>query len=367
MRSAKKRFISGKVCVFALPVFFLFAAIRLFAETPSRDFHFQEGVKNYLTGNNGAAAAALQKSLETDPGCRQARELINLISAAEVRPVSAGNQAVQTAGHANNDTQAKLIPVEPTAPAVQKTQKTINTAYRNRLEASFSEEYLDPHDTYGSWSKLSLAFYRKQSDSVTFFIQGEGFWRDKDGDGVLGGAGLYKTWNPYLYTYSSFSSGSNAGYLPEIRLDHSFNFKVGPKRSTVIPIGLTYIKSHGDHEDYLVSTGVTAYLPSWIAEYAITRNQSEPGSVESYSHLISVGHGKEGEQWVFLTLSAGKQAYLATELLTPSEVNQNSFYASLRLRRWLRSNFGFTGEVSYFDLKSGYEKYGASFGLFTEF
>jgi YaiO family outer membrane protein len=184
---------------------------------------------------------------------------------------------------------------------------------------------------------------------------------------MLVGGGLSKTWNPFLDTYSALSSGSSTGYLPELRIDHSFNFKLGQKRNNVLPIALTYISSHTGHQDYVVSSGIVAYRSNWVYEYKISRNQSEPGGAISYSNLLSVSHGQEGVQWLSLTMSAGKQAYLATNLTIPEKVNHDSFYADIHFRHWLAKNYGITGDLSYLKLDRGYNKYGISLGVFTEF
>ncbi|MFA5393171.1 MAG: YaiO family outer membrane beta-barrel protein [Candidatus Ratteibacteria bacterium] len=372
-------------------VFFLFVATFLFAEAPSQDFHFQNGVKLYLEGDSEAALVALRKSLEINPDSRETRELINLISGkkkaepiivAEQNPASPiqflePEEAVQ---QAVLDTKEPIEPVltnRSSEPAVlpggfldyvssKKITKINMVPYRNSLEADFLVEYLDPNDIYGSWESFELTFYRNQSDSLTYFLQGGVFWRD-EGDGMSFGAGISKTWNKYLYTSSSVHAGTNVDYLPEINLSHGFYFKLGQNRNNVVPIGFTYIGFRNGHEVYVVSSGITVYRTGWIFEYLLSRNQNEPGSVISYSHLASVAHGQDGLQWLTLTLSAGQDAYLATDLTTPEEVNQDSYGAAIRLKRWLGKSYGVIGEISYFTLGDSYDKYGLTVGIFTEF
>jgi len=236
---------------------------------------------------------------------------------------------------------------------------------KNRFEATISYEYLVPSDIYDPWTTLNLGFYRKHSDTFTYFFQLSSCLREANG--VLFTTGAYKDWTESMFTYSSLSTGSNTDFLPQIRLDHDFNFKTGKEKNIIWTLGGSYIDYFGDHKDLIISAGITAYLEKWILGYRIFRNESDPGSVTSLSHTVSAGYGEEGKQWVYLTISAGKQAYLATYLLTPEEVNQPSYGITLSLRRWLKLPFGILGDISYFNLKDGYEKYGFSAGMFREF
>jgi len=265
---------------------------------------------------------------------------------------------------------AELEPALPSGSLVyvppKKITKSSSEPYRNHLKADFSFEYLDPNDTYGSWKNFGIAYYRKQSDSLSYSLHGGVFWRD-EGNGTKFGAGISKTWNKYFYTSSSVSAGTNVSYLSELSLSQSFNFKVGQKRNNIVPIGFTYTKSRSGHESYRISSGIVAYRSGWVYQYKISRNQNEPGSIVSYSHLASVAHGKEGLQWLHFTLSSGKEAYLATYLSIPEEVDKNSYGAAIRFKRWLGKNYGILGDISYFTLDSSYNKYGLSFGMFTDF
>ena len=117
-------------------------------------------------------------------------------------------------------------------------------AYDFRLELEGNYEYLSPHNTYGSWKSGFLRLYHKPVQGFTYFLEGGVFSRKHEGDAVLGVLGAYKDWSPWLYTYTSFSAGSNSTYLPKYRLDHEFNFKVGEKRNIVPSIGFTSAKYH---------------------------------------------------------------------------------------------------------------------------
>ncbi|MCE5194233.1 MAG: YaiO family outer membrane beta-barrel protein [Nitrospiraceae bacterium] len=238
---------------------------------------------------------------------------------------------------------------------------------KNRIEAVFSYEYLNPNETYGEWKGLSLAFYRTPSSDLTYFIQGGTFWR-KEGNGFTGTVGAYKDWLERLYTYSAVSAGTNSEYLPKFRIDHDFNFKLGPEKNIVWIAGISYLQYFGDHRDLILSTGVALYYPEdWVWEYRIFRNDSSPGNVISYSHLISAGYGREKWQWTYLDVSFGNQAYNATNLESPEKVDQNALRVGLRNKTWIGKDYGVMGDVSFFKLQDGYKKYGFSLGVFKEF
>ena len=236
----------------------------------------------------------------------------------------------------------------------------------HRIEASVSYEYLSPHETYGDWNAANIAFYSKVSPTFTYFIEGSVANR-LEGNGAAGTVGAYKDWTSFLYTYTAVSAGTYTPYLPKFRIDHDFNFKLGANKNYVLTAGITYIDYFTDHRDFIVSGGPTFYWNRWVLQYRLFHNESNPGSVESYSHLISVGYGEDGWQWTYLNVSFGKQAYLATSLDTPEAVNNDSLNITLQHRHWLGKHYGIFGEASYFKLEEGYEKYGINCGIFYEF
>ncbi len=235
-----------------------------------------------------------------------------------------------------------------------------------RIEANFSFEYLRPHDTYGNWITGNVAFYSKQSSDFTYFVQGS-FYNRNEGNDLGAAVGAYKDWASFLYTYSAITAGTDSTYLPKFRADHDFNFKIGPNKNIVLTSGVTFIDYHNDHRDLIVSGGPTVYLDKWILQYRLFYNNSNPGSVNSFSHLVSIGYGEERWQWTYLNVSFGKQAYLATQLATPEAVNNDSLYISLQHRHWLGKYYGILGGASYFKLEDGYEKFGVYLGVFYEF
>ena len=239
--------------------------------------------------------------------------------------------------------------------------------WRNhRLEASYSYEYLDPRQAYGDWHTLNLALYTDISPTFTYLVEGTLFNRHGD-NGIAGTVGAYKYWSSWLNTYSAISVGSNTEYLHRFRADHDFNLKVGKENICVLTAGATYINYSDNRYDFIVSGGPVLYLDKWILQYRLFRNESNPGSVESFSHLISIGYGMEYWQWTYLNISFGNQAYMATYLSTPEAVNNDSLEIALKHRHWLGKYYGIFGEVSYFKLEEGYEKYEITCGVFYVF
>jgi YaiO family outer membrane protein len=236
-----------------------------------------------------------------------------------------------------------------------------------RFELSGVYEALSPSALYHSWKNFLASYYSGPATGLTWFFQLGGFTRP-EGQAALGVAGAYKDWGPGIYTYTALAVGSRSGYLPSFRFDHDTNFKFGAKRNIVWTIGLTYIRYFDVHRTAILSTGLTLYLEGWILTYRIFGNQSDPGHIQSASHLVDAALGREGSAWTNLTLSFGKQAYLATNLARPEEINKGSLSITLKHKRWMgKKGFGLLGEAGYFRLSEGYDKYTISAGFFKEF
>jgi YaiO family outer membrane protein len=237
---------------------------------------------------------------------------------------------------------------------------------KNRVEITGSYDYVSPHDVYGNWESVSASYYRKERQDLTWYGELDAFAR-KEGKGMLAVAGVYKDWSDALYTYTAVAFGTKTVYLPEARIDHTFNIKFGPEQKLVWLIGVTSIHYYTRYSDFILSTGMTAYLDTWVPEYRIFKNISSPGSVVSYSHLLSLAYGRELWQWTTAVVGFGKQAYQALELAAPGEIKSDSFSVTLKHRRWLQNNYGLMGELSYFDLQETYKKGGFLLGVFREF
>lgn len=213
---------------------------------------------------------------------------------------------------------------------------------------------------------MGATLYHKAGPDTTYFFGLSGISR-KEGQALLGQVGLYKDFLPWLYTFSALSSGTNSEFLPEVRVDHDFNIKLGASKDFVWIIGGSYIKYFDVHKDYIVSTGLTYYGQGWNFTYRIFRNKSDPGNIISTSQLLSLGIGREGYQWTYLDFSFGKQAYLPSYLVNPVEISQYSNFVNFKHRRWLEKNYGIYGALNYLKLSDGYEKYGLTAGFFWDF
>jgi YaiO family outer membrane protein len=234
---------------------------------------------------------------------------------------------------------------------------------RNRIELDLGYAYLS--DNFGNWENGRLMYLRRELTFVYFF-ELEGFSR-REGRGVQLVGGIYKDWNLWLYTYTAAAAGTNSEYLPRYRFDHDFNFKFGKKKNYVFTVGGAYVDYHINHHDLILSAGLTGYFEKWILEYRIFRNISYPGSVGSFSHTFDVTYGSEGTHWTSLVFSFGKQAYNATELVTPEKIDQNSRELLFKHRHWIGRNWGLYGETSFFHLNGEYTKYGLTLGAFLDF
>lgn len=238
--------------------------------------------------------------------------------------------------------------------------------YKNRFEINYSEDYLTPHESYGSWRSIDLLYRRKHSEDLKFLIHTSLSHRDGFGEGVSAGFGIFKDWTQKMYTYSSISSGTNDEYMSRISLGHSFYFK--PGGGHIIPLGFSYRESYDGDSSYSLSSGVIKYIRGgWVYEYYIKRNCSEPGSIVSFSHSAGINKGKEGDQWIRLGVSIGEWAYMATNLLLPEEIHKDSFSVSLKWTKWLGQDYGIKTGIGFFTLEDGYEKYSIDFGIFKDF
>lgn len=237
---------------------------------------------------------------------------------------------------------------------------------RHQLEITFSYDYLSPYRVYNSWETARIKFSSRLQEDFLYFLELDPFFR-KEGDGILGVIGAYKDWTRYLYTYTALSSGSKTDYLPKFRVDHDLNFKLGKGQHIVWTAGISYIDYHDAHQDLLLSTGFTLYWKDWIGGYRIFNNHSYPGNNISYTHLVTVGYGREKWQWTQLDVYIGNEAYLATYAYLSEKVDEQFLNVILTHKHWITQNWGIVGNISYFDLWENYEKYGFTLGFFVEF
>ena len=301
-------------------------------------------------------AARASGAVETEPQPTGAAETVSPTE-AEKKSLEQAMQAAERSGTVEIEQ-----PVDKTLPVPQFLSAERKTAWK----LSGTYEYLHPHGDFGDWKNITATLYRKEKPDLTWFVQ-LGAHSRKEGEGMLAAAGAYKDWTESLFTYTALSAGTNSEDLPQFRADHDFNLRIGPEKNFAWVVGGTYIQYFDVHRDYILSTGLSAYLGKWVAEYRIFRNISDPGSQTSYSQLFGLAYGQDGRQWTNGKFSFGRQAYLATAIETPESVNNNSVLATLGHRRWLGKDYGVFGEIGYFKLSHSYQKYGTTIGVFKEF
>lgn len=244
--------------------------------------------------------------------------------------------------------------------------KEVIIGQQDRIDASFTYEYLDPSSDYGSWKNFNLSYYQKYSKDLTLVYQA-GFFNRDEGSATLFSLGAYKDWNPSLYTFSQVGVGTDSEYLPKYRFDHDFYFKFGERKQWVGILGFSYIDYHDVHSDTIASIGLTYYAPKYNVTYRFFANNSDPGSVNSNTHLLSVGYGAEKDYWTYLDISYGNQAYLSTLNPEYENIDNDAFDTKLSHRHWLTENTGIFGAVGYMNLNNGYDKYLFQIGYFKEF
>jgi len=249
----------------------------------------------------------------------------------------------------------------------QKSSEEIDFGFPgDRLEVDVSYDYLDPYSTYKDWTALNFSYYDKISNDLTMLYQGSAITR-VEGNGFLGAIGMYKGWMDRFYTFTQISAGTNVEYLPAFRIDHEFNYMFGKDKNIVGLLGFTYINQHDEHEDFIGSVGVTYYSEDYNIGYRVFFDQSDPGSVNSISHIISLGIGHEKDQWIYIDVAFGNPAYLSTITPNNETVRNDSSAVYLKYRKWLDENSGFYAETGFFNLGTEYDKYNFRLGYFKEF
>ncbi|MGB9638503.1 MAG: YaiO family outer membrane beta-barrel protein, partial [bacterium] len=236
-----------------------------------------------------------------------------------------------------------------------------------RQEYLVSYDRLNPFNSYGEYKTFSYNFYNQLSNDKTYFFSFSVFNRKIEKDGVMGSFGIYKDWNPNLYTYSSISISTNTIYLPKYRIDHEFYLKTLKSKNLVLNLGGSYIKYFNNSNNTIFSLGLIYYGNGFNFTYKYLINNSDPGNIISYTNIYSLGLGYEKKSWLYLNYNVGNQSYLATYLPNPILVNNKAKYYSINYRKWLNNNSGFIIEYNYLDLKNSYTKNGFIFGFFKEY
>jgi len=239
------------------------------------------------------------------------------------------------------------------------------TAGQDLMDLSLTYEDLSP-SAYGSWKSLNMTYYQKYAKGLTFVYQA-GLFHRNEGSAAFGALGVYKDWTPSFYTFTQLGGGTDSTYLPKYRLDQEFYYKFGEKKQWVGILGISYIDYYDVHKDTILSAGFMYYGEKYNVTYRHFFNKSDPESVRSGTDLISLGYGEEKDQWIYLDVSYGNQAYQT--LLSPSHpiFSEDALDTKLSYRKWTTENSGWFGAIGYFNLHDEYKKYLFQVGYFKEF
>lgn len=246
-----------------------------------------------------------------------------------------------------------------------QAKREVSQAYKNRLEAYYTYDYLDPDSLYNAWQSQTIGYYRTVNRKFNYHLVGT--FHQRYDKGVLFEAVFTRVWNRKFFNDAAISMGSDVDYLQKLRLDFNLYYKFLKKENLIASLGAAWIDYHDEHEDTILRAGLAYYYKRWIAEYVHFRNRSNPGKVDTSTNQVSIGYGREFKHWTYLIYSRGKQGYLATYLDVPEEVNSKSYEITLKHRQWLGKNYGLFIHLIYTNLDEVYEKYNASLGVFWQY
>ena len=234
---------------------------------------------------------------------------------------------------------------------------------KNRYEFSLTYNYLT--DDYHDWKTATLGLYSKPKPTLNYYASLNGFLRDENS--LIFSAGFSKDWFKRFYTNLGFTVGTESEYTPHYRFDGDMNFKLFKMQNLVLTLGCSYINFYDDHKNITIFGGPTFYKNKFQFVYNLHYNINYPGEVTSHTHIVSIGYGEDKNHWTFLTISYGNQAYLATYISNPYNVEQNVYGITLNHRYWLKDNFGIFGELTFLRIIDSHDNYGIKLGFFRNF
>ncbi len=248
----------------------------------------------------------------------------------------------------------------------KKEAFTDSTNRVNTVEFGGTMDFVS--DGFGRWDGVRLR-YTRTNKKHTWFLEANGYNRDESGGGeaFVGVGGLYIDWAKRIYTFSSISAGTDTWYSPKIRIDQDFNFKLGKSQQWVWVLGGTYVNYYSPQSVAIASTGMTYYMKGVILSYRFFYNIAYPGSLKSASNQLSADQGYWYKYMNTLTISGGKQAYMATYMDSPEAIDRNSLSVSFKSRYWVKKSWGFWGQASFTSVFDAYNVFGVGAGLFANF
>lgn len=247
--------------------------------------------------------------------------------------------------------------------------------FLNRIEASYTYEYLDPYDDYGDWHSFNVTYFRQETPTFSFHLGATFHNRlivapNYENSGILLFGGITKDLTSRLYSNLVLSFGTECDFLPEYRIDADINLKLLKNKNLIATLGYAYVNYHTPYEDIIWRYGLSLHIKRFVFELMFYENHSihdnDPDDIYSDSMLFGVGYGADGWQWTHLIFNFGSQAYLLNDPnLTRIKLDSNEI--TLKHRRWIKNNFGWFASLGFMQLDQYYEKYLLQFGLFWQY
>ena len=262
---------------------------------------------------------------------------------------------------------AVAVPVEKENSVVAEpaAQGSAYSPFKRSGYVEAGGNYSHLNNNYGSW----IGEYVKgeiQTDSKNRWNAEIDNQKEFGSDGVYGVIGNTHQFNEDWYSVVDIGAGSNAFFLPELRIDAFINRKLLPDKRLVATLGVGYSKAQETYDDKSVFVGATYYFPRlWVVQGGVRYNYSNPGGVDSTSAFVAVTEGEDKKHFVTLRYGFGKEAY---QIIGPSSAisDFNSNITSLDWRQWVVDRWGFDLRGEYYH-NPNYDRNGINFGVFHEF
>lgn len=188
-----------------------------------------------------------------------------------------------------------------------------------------------------------------------------------DDTGTFVGVTNTHDWNPRWYTTVGLGGSREGFFWPRLRLDGSLNYRSPGVPGLVLSAGVGYLDYRTVYSDRTLTLGLTYYLTGvpWVVQASTTLNESNPGAVRARSDVLAVTYGREGERYLSLRLTRGRQGYLA---VGPAdfEVDFPFHGATVTWVEWVDPDWGFRA-VADFYRSDAYDHWGFEGGVFWHF
>jgi YaiO family outer membrane protein len=251
----------------------------------------------------------------------------------------------------------------------------LRQTFKYRIEAAGTFEYLDPNTQFGNWGSGYLHFAARPVPEVTVWCQATGFTRpenefDAASNAFLGTVGLAASPHENVYFNTSASYGTNASYLPVIRVDEAMSLAIPASELVTVALepGGLYSRYHTDAEVYGAYLGPAVYIGPWNVGYQVIVSKSTEDNLFSFSHVVFFGYDLDGWFETNLTASFGDTNFLSLYLADPKTVRDDKYLeARASHRQWIGVDWGLLAVLGYLNLFNEVSKWDATLGVFVEF